>query len=80
MKLRRKSKVYSGVAEAMVSGTTYYPSQVITDYALEPLDKTLDYIDNTRIGKLDSVKKKTSRFAGIVKPLKKIMARKRKKD
>lgn len=80
MKLRRKSKVYSGVAEAMVSGTTYYPSQVITDYALEPLDKTLDYIDNTRIGKLDSVKKKTSRFAGVVKPLKKILARKKKRD
>lgn len=80
MKLRRKSKVYSGVSEAMVSGTTYYPSQVITDYALEPLDKTLDYIDNTRIGKLDSVKKKTSRFAGVVKPLKKILARKKKRD
>ena len=37
-------------------------------------------LDNTKIGKLESVKKKTSRFAGIVKPLKRILARKRKKD
>ena len=80
MKLKRISKVYSGVSEVMPSGVSYYSSQVITDYALDPLDKTLDYIDNTKIGKLESVKKKTSRFAGIVKPLKRILARKRKKD
>lgn len=73
-----KRKLYSGAVEAMPSGVTYYPSQVITDYALDPLDKTLDYIDSTRIGKLDSVKKKTSRFAGIVKPLKRILRRNKK--
>ena len=73
-----KRKLYSGVSESMPSGVTYYPRQVISDYALDPLDKTLDYIDSTKIGKLDSVKKKTSRFAGIVKPLKRILRRKRK--
>jgi hypothetical protein len=75
-----KRKLYSGTSEAILEGVTYYPSQVITDYALDPIDKTLDYVESTRIGKLEPVRKKTSRFAGVVKPLKKLLRRDKKKS
>lgn len=66
MILKRKSRTYSDLPE----GVSYYSSQVLTNYALNPLDKTIDYIDNTKLGKLKPIKKQTTRFASVIKPLK----------
>lgn len=68
MKLRRK--FYSGYSEASPQGIGYHSAQVTADYILDPAEKVLVYIENSPVGEVDSVKRKTSRFIGPVKSIK----------
>ena len=54
-----RDQLFSSYSEAPMLGYSYYPSQVLTNYALDPLEKSADWIDNTTVGNLKPVKKKT---------------------
>lgn len=68
MKLRRK--FYSGYSEASPHGIGYQSAQVTANYILDPAEKVLVYLDKSPVGKVDSVKRKTSRFIGPVRSVK----------
>lgn len=55
------------------------PAQVMTDYALNPVENSVDYLETTRIGEIKPVKRKLRLVKGIVSPFKKIIG-KRKAD
>lgn len=66
MKLKRK--VYS--TEGQLSGVSYYPAQVTSNYILLPAEKVLDTVDEVPVIKnMESVKKKTGRIKRIIKPV-----------
>ena len=64
-----KIKRFSGYSEAAPSGVTYHSSQVITRYILDPLDSSVDTLEET--DKLGVTKRKSDRIKKVIKPLKK---------
>lgn len=67
-----------------LSGNHYINSQVIGDatnkYLLNPVDEALEYVEKTKVGKLEPVKKKTKKFRSIAKSIKTIISSKKKKN
>lgn len=45
-------------------------SDITANYVLDPVEKTLILVDNSPIGKVDSVKRKTNRFLRPINQLK----------
>jgi hypothetical protein len=45
-------------------------SEITANYVLDPVEKTLILVDNSPIGQVDSVKRKTNRFLKPIKQLK----------
>ena len=61
-------KRFSGYSEVSPGGVTYKSSQVISNYILDPIDKSISYVDNTTLGKTNVVKKKSRMVKSIIKP------------
>lgn len=79
MILQRRSKTFSGYSESAPSGTSYMSGQVITDYILDPIDKSIEVLESTPIAKSEGIKRKTGRIRGIVRPLKKLLEKRKNK-
>lgn len=73
MKLKRKLFNYS---ETSLGGINYYPGQVVSDLVINPLDKGVDYIDKSRLGKIPNIKRKTRNIKSILVPIKKLLKKK----
>lgn len=73
-----KIKRFSGYSEAAPSGVTYHSSQVITRYILDPLDSSVDTLEET--DKLGVTKRKSDRIKKVIKPLKKYFKYKSNKN
>ena len=81
MKIKRK--MFSGYSETIPKAVTYKSAQVMSEYILDPIDKSMVILSDSPIGKIESVKKKTNRFSGPVKSWKryiKYKIEKRKKN
>lgn len=62
-----KRKGFSGYSESNLSnGVNYHSANIITDYILDPADKSIVYIENSPLYKLNSVKRKSSRVKNIL--------------
>ena len=68
--MRLKRKNYSGYSEVSPQGIGYHSAQVTADYILDPTEEFLVYVENSPIGKVDSVRKKTSRFIRPIRSIK----------
>ena len=75
----KRQRLYSGYEESNGYGLSYMPAQVMTDYALNPVEDSVKYLETTRVGEIKPVKKKLNLVKGLVSPLKKIIG-KRKAD
>ena len=64
--LRRK--IYSGYSEISPQNVGYQSAQVTSKYVLDPIEKTMDYIENTPLGNSESTKNKLGRFKRAIKP------------
>ena len=74
-----KIKRFSGYSEAAPEGVTYQKSsQVITRYILDPLDSSVDTLEET--DKLGVTKRKSDRIKKVIKPLKKYFKYKSNKN
>ena len=60
MRLKLKRRSFSGYSKSISSRTSYIPIQVFDDYILEPIDKSLDYIESVPV---EPVKNKVGRFS-----------------
>lgn len=74
--MRLKRVLFSGYSEASPGGFGYKSAQVTANYILDPAERVLVYVDESPIGKSDSMKRKTSRFLGAIKPWKKYLRNK----
>lgn len=76
---KMKIKRFSGYSEAAPEGVTYQKSsQVITRYILDPLDSSVDTLEET--DKLGVTKRKSDRIKKVIKPLKKYFKYKSNKN
>jgi len=66
----KRQKHYSGYSDIDINGASYYPAQVMTDYALEPIENSVLYLESTPVGKFKPVNKKLRLARGIVSPKK----------
>lgn len=71
----KRQKNYSGYSEINMGGSTYMPAQVMTDYALDPLENSVSYLESTPVGKFEPVGRKLRLTRGIVSPLKKLLGK-----
>ena len=71
-----RDQLFSSYSEAPIEGYSYYPSQVLTNYALDPLEKSADWVENTTVGNLKPVKKKTRLIKKVTASLKSLVKRK----
>jgi hypothetical protein len=72
-----RDQLFSSYSEVPIEGYSYYPSQVLTNYALDPLEKSADWIENTAIvGDLKPIKKKTRMVKKVTASLKSLVKRK----
>ena len=69
----KRQKNYSGYSEFNMGGSTYMPTQVMTDYALDPIENSVSYLESTPVGKFEPVGKKLRLTRGIVSPPQKII-------
>lgn len=65
-----KIKRFSGYSESSPNGTTYYNSQVISKYIINPIDKSINKLGETPIGDTYLYKRKRDRIKRIINPLK----------
>jgi hypothetical protein len=79
MKVKRQ-KNYSGYGDLSLSGASYMPAQVMTNYALDPIENSVSYLESTPVGKYEPIGKKLRMARGIVSPLKKILKKKEIKN
>lgn len=71
-----KRKVFSGYSESNLSnGVNYHSANIITDYILDPTDKSIVYIENSPLYKLNSVKRNSSRIKNVIHPIKYLLNR-----
>lgn len=73
-----RDQLFSSYSEAPIEGYSYYPSQVLTNYALDPLEKSADWVENTAMGDLKPVKKKTRLIKKVTASLKTLVKRRDK--
>lgn len=71
-----KIKRFSGYSESSPNGTTYYNSQVISKYVINPIDKSINKLGETPIGNTDLYKRKKNRIKRIINPLKEFFNKK----
>ena len=76
----KRQRLYSGYSECSGYGVSYMPSQVMTDYALNPIENSVNYLESTRIGEVTPVKKKLKLAKGIVSPIKRIIGKRKAKN
>ena len=75
-----RDQLFSSYSEVPIEGYSYYPSQVLTNYALDPLEKSADWVENTTVGNLKPVKKKTRLIKKVTASLKSLVKRKDKNN
>lgn len=78
--LRKIQKSYSGYGDINLNGVKYHSSQVVTNYALDPIETSVDYLSDTPVAEIAPVNRKLKQFKGIVNPLKKLIKVKRKRQ
>lgn len=66
-----KRKQYSSLEEFKISS----PNEAIVDYVLDPLDKSIIYIDSTPLIKLRAVERTSKNIKSTVRPWKKLLKR-----
>lgn len=80
--------MFSGYSETGLSGANYVQHEPEKDdldlehiYVLDPADKILDVVDNSYLGKIHSVNKKTRLLKRAIRPTKEyILYKRRNKD
>lgn len=65
-----KIKRFSGYSESSPNGTTYHNSQVISEYVINPIDKSINKLGETPLGSTNLYKRKRDRIKRIINPLK----------
>lgn len=70
-------------SETPVKSSSYINSQVIQDatesYIINPIDNVVSYVESSKIGKMEPVKRKTGMIKRVTTPVKKYISYKRKK-
>ena len=69
-----RSKSYSGASEGLPAGVSYYSGQVLSDYVLDPIDRTATTLEEYRVVKNNKrLKDKLGKIRGIIIPVKKLI-------
>lgn len=74
-----KRKVFSGFSESNPSGTSYVQDDQEHVYVLDEADRLLEVVDNSCLGKVNAVNKKTTLFKRAIRPTKEYILYKREK-
>ena len=74
-----KRKVFSGFSESNPSGTSYVSENQDHIYVLDEADRLLEVVDNSCLGKVNAVNKKTTLFKRAIRPTKEYILYKREK-
>lgn len=76
----KRSKLFAGYSETPISGTSYYPGQV-SNFVLDSIDKSTEVVDKIPVVRDNEiVKKRVGRVKGIVRPLKKLLNKKKEQN
>lgn len=77
-----KRKQFSGFSETIPSGVSYVhdPDNKEHVYVLDSADKLLDIVDNSYLGKIEAVNKKTNIFKRALRPTKEYILYRRRKN
>ena len=74
----KRSRLYSGYGEVNLNGIGYQSVQLTDNYLLNPSEKAIDYMIDSKAGQIKPVKKKLNLVKRIVSPVRSIIKNHRK--